>query len=847
MIATSWLRPLLQRPVRALGTVLGVAVGVGSVVATGLASRAAVASMTRDVEALAGDVLEVTRPGGVPLALLEPLRAVAGDVEIQPVVEGMALRPTGENGGDLLRLLGLDLVSGLEGVDGLDVGGASESAALTRLWRGEGFLATRATADRLGLAIGEPLELVVRSRRLTLTLLGLFEPPRVASAWERVLVVDVALAQELFASPERVDRLTLRPRHPLDRDALAARVTTLLPAGTRVALATARRAEGEQLTRSLAFNLTALAGVSILVGMVLVATTLATSIVQRRATLALLRSLGASRGQLGLAVVLEALVIGLVGGLVGVALGALTAQGLVASIHGSVATLAEDAVAGAVHLEPSWLLAGVLLGTLTALGAAVLPLREAWLTPPLQGLREHGESAAPLRWRLSLLWLAGLGLTAVALTRLPPWGDRPVWALLAALCLLSTQLVLAGPLILVLVRLPLHGLGRLATPLRLAQAALASSRQRAAWAAAAVGVAVALAVSMHAMVGSFRRNVVDWTTHTMGSDLYLRPLASSAGTSTGRIAPEVVTQVEALFGSDSTDAYRQTTASVDGAPIALGGAAFAVLARVGGVPFLDGRPSREVFAEALREGAAVVNEPFARRFGRGRGDRITLTTSSGTVERTIAGVYQDFSGHTGRVVVDLADYLVFEPDEGPESIAVYLPEGSDVELARMRLAGTLADRWSLELLDNREIRAEVLAVFDRTFAITVALQTIASAVAALAVVLVLGALVRERLRELAVVRVLGGSRPQLVLQVVGQALFLGLAGGLGGLGVGLVVGWVLVAVVNVQSFGWTLRFVPPVSVAWTALAVLPACVLAGLIPAWLSWRAHPQEVLRESD
>ena len=174
--------------------------------------------------------------------------------------------------------------------------------------------------------------------------------------------------------------------------------------------------------------------------------------------------------------------------------------------------------------------------------------------------------------------------------------------------------------------------------------------------------------------------------------------------------------------------------------------------------------------------------------------------------------------------------------------------GNEIGMPVTRLGRTVpGDTFAVEILNNREVRAEVLAVFDRTFQITVALQLIASAVAALAVVLVLGALVRERVRELAVVRVLGGSPAQLGGLVVSQALLLGLAGGLGGLAVGLVVGYVLVAVVNVQSFGWTLRFAPPPAVLWTALAVLPACVLAGLLPAWLSWRARPQEVLRQAD
>jgi len=854
MIAGLWLRPLWQRPSRALGTIAGVALGVASVVSTALASRAAVASLTSDVAALAGEAqLEVTRPGGVPLADLELLRAFASEVWIAPVVEGAALSLGGgaSESRELVRLFGVDLLLDQELRTLTLTGERDESAARDALLHGRGAALSRSGAERLGVGVGDTLALVVQSRRVELEVAALFEPAHFSSAWERLVLLDVALAQELLGRTATVDRLELRPRNEgqLDLEEFAARLARALPAGYRVAPASARRDEGERLIRSLAFNLTALAGVSVLVGMVLVATTLATSIVERRTLLALLRSLGASRGQLALAVALEAALIGLAGGALGVWAGRAVAQRLAVDVHGSMATIAEDALLGAVELGPGWVAAGIALGVFTALVAALLPLREARRIPPLQALRGEMPSAASASlWTSSVAWLVFLLAAAWFCTRLPPWNGRAIWALVAALLLLATELVLAGPLLELLGRVPARWLGtRFGPPLRLAQAALSASRQRAAWAASAVGVAVALAVSMATLVGSFRSNVVDWTNATMRADLNLRPLPTDAGSSAGRVAPEVVELAEELFGAENLDPYHQTTATVNGLPISLGGAAFAVLAREGGVPFLDGRAAEEVFRDAHARGAAVVNEPFARNFGLARGELVELSTSGGRTLREIAGVYRDFSGHMGRVVLDLADYRALQPEEGPESVAIFLPEGADVERSRALLNAALAGRYWVEVLNNGEARAEVLRIFERTFAVTVALQLISCGVAALAVLLVLGALVRERVRDLAVVRVLGGSRGQLGTLVVSQALLLGVAGALGGLAVGLLVGWVLVSVVNVQSFGWSLRFAPPASILWNVLAVVPACFVAGLLPAWLSWRSDPQEALREPD
>lgn len=846
MNAGLWLRPLLQRPLRAIATVLGVATGVASVLATGLASGAAVASLTADVASLTGpERLEVTRAGGVALDELERLRPLLGEAELVPVVEGTALAPAT---GALVRVLGVDFLGASTTVGlglGTDDGVERASAALLA---GNAVALTHAAAARLGVAAGGTLELVLQARRVPFEVALLFTPAGPPSLFERAVFLDVAHAQERLGRGTLVDRIELVPRAPLALDELARRAQALVSPGTRVAPPSARRAEGERFVRALRFNLTALAGVSVLVAIVLVATTLATAVVERRGTIAILRALGASRAQLAAAMLLEAGLIGLAGGAAGVALGRFGAGVIVGDVHASFATLSEEVTAGAVALDAGWIAWGLLIGVGSALAATFLPLREAWRTPPVQGLRAASDADRPVRWGAALGVVALLALAAAGAAQLPPWEGRPLGPLFASLFLLASLLALAGPIVDRLTRLPSAFLGaRLATPVALAQSALAAARGRAAWAAGAVGVAVALAVAMGAMVGSFRTSVVAWTAETLRADLSLRPLASPAGANVGGLAPELVERVRALVGTSAVDAYHECAATLAGQSVRLGGGELAVLAREGGVPFLDGRDSRVVFAEALARGGALVNEPCARRFGLARGSIVRLETARGTLEREVVGVYRDYSGHLGRVVLDNADYARLAPAAGPESVSLFLPEGADLAAVRAQLERELAHEFALEVRDNAEVRAEVLRVFEQTFAVTIGLQGLASLVAALAVVLVLVALVRERERDLAVVRVLGGSRRQIFALVSAQALLLGLAGALGGLALGLVVGWLLVTVLNVQSFGWSLEFAPPASVLWSTLLVLPCCLAAGLGPAWLSQRLRPGSVLRQVD
>jgi putative ABC transport system permease protein len=848
LLRTFFLRPVARRPLRFVTTVLGVAAGIAAVVATISASQAAVASLREGVAEVAGRArLEVTAPAGVPEELLGRLRPLTGDALVVPVIEEIALVPAL---GDAVRVLGVDLlldaqVRTLE----LSAEGGTPLAVATRMLSGRGVLVPASLARRLALRVGDELAVSVRARREMLTVAGIFTPKRFASAWDRVLIVDIALAQELFGRLGRIDRIELVPRTGVSEAALAVSARTLVPREVRVEEPAARGAESSRMVRALQFNLAALSGVSLFVGAVLVATTLATSVVQRRTVLAIARSLGGSRGQLALAILAEALAIGFLGGAVGVAGGLFGARAALTSVRSTVAAAVRGVPATAIELSPSLAAVGLLVGVLVSLAAAALPLVEAVGTPPVQGLAsEHPVFLRrPSRRRAVLLAIAFLA-AAAALSRAPAWHDLPVAALLGSLALLGALLVSASPVLDALARGIAGPLlrGTTATPLRLAVAALAAGRRRASWAAGAVGVAVALAVAIGTMVHSFRATVVDWANQGLRADVWVRPLAASTGVQVGRLDPEVVRTAERLFGTRVIDPFHTAEATMREQAVTLGAGVFAVVSLRGGVTFRGERDSREVFAAALRHHAAVINEPFANRFGVKEGDTIRLRVPGGELVRPVEAVFFDYSHQQGMVVIDRNDFLRVYPDDGPSELALFLPPSEDPAVARDKLLAALGGRFLVEALLNRELRAEVVAIFDRTFAITRALQAVAAAVAVLAVLTVLFALLGERRRDLALLRAVGGSRAQVAAVVTGQAALLGLTGAISGLAAGLAIGLVLVKVVNLQSFGWTLRFLPPwPALAATALLVTVACLVAGLAPALAATRMHPSEDLRD--
>ena len=836
-------RPLRRRPWRFLVTVIGVATGVAAVVATVAASRAAVRAFAEGVDEVAGAVrVEVTRPGGVPVSLLGTLRPLAGDAVVAPVVEEVALLV---ELGDGVRVLGVDLLVDAQLRPPLDDDAAA--GRIVEALTGRGVFLSDSLARRLGVTVGDTITLSARARVEPVEVVAVFPARGLAAAWERVVVMDVALAAELFGRGERIDRIELAPRAGVDAQELRERVAGLLPDDVTVAPPSRRRETAEQMVAALRFNLFALSAISVLVGAVLVATTLATSVVQRRYTVALLRSLGASRRQIAGAVLLEAAAIGVAGGLLGTAGGLLGARAALVSVRYSVVALLRSSLATEIVFEP-WLAAlGLGLAIAVSLAAAVLPLEEALRTPPLQGLSD----AAPRRLSLRAVLLdaaalAGLGGAAVWLASQPAWRGLPVAAMIACLAVMAMLLVGSAPLLDGLARASAAPLRRLAGPsLRLAAAALAAGRRRAAWAAGAVSVAVALAVAILTMVVSFRGTVEQWTEAGMRADVWVRPLAMERGVPTGELDPEIVGLAVGMFGADAVDPFYSIDITYRGRPVSLAGAAFDVVSQHGSVYF-PGRDSREVFAEAWATGGAVVNEPFANRFGVREGDTVTLEPPGGPLAVRVVGVFQDYSRSHGLVVVDRTRFLERFPGRGPLDMAVFLPDDADPLAARDQLLDAARGRFLIEAFSNRELKREVLAAFERTFAITTALSVVAAVVAVIAVVTVLLTLVGERRRELATVRALGASRRQVGAMMVGEASLLGIASTAAGVAAGLAVGVILVEVVNRQSFGWSLSLeLPWVDVLGLAAWVVVACVLAGLAPAAAALALEPAEVLRE--
>ena len=244
----------------------------------------------------------------------------------------------------------------------------------------------------------------------------------------------------------------------------------------------------------------------------------------------------------------------------------------------------------------------------------------------------------------------------------------------------------------------------------------------------------------------------------------------------------------------------------------------------------------------------VVSESFAVREKITAGDSITLATERGPVSFDVKAVYYDYSDDRGVIVMDHATLARHFGAIRPTSLSVYLMSDADPVAVRDALIASLGPDRRVFVRTNGSLRRQVLRIFDRTFAITYALEAIAIFVAILGVAGTMLTLVLERRREFGMLRLVGASRSQLRRMVLIEAGFIGLVGQTVGTACGLLLSMVLIYVINVQSFGWSIQFhLPTAFLLQSSALVLLATALSGLWPARLATTLDPARQVAEAD
>jgi len=638
-----------------------------------------------------------------------------------------------------------------------------------------------------------------------------------------VLVVDIGIAQRLLKMPDQVSRLLIGKakgkRAPLET--VAGEKLRLVEPDAESDLA--------RLTDSFHLNLTAFGLLSFVVGLFIVNSAIGLAFEQRLPMLRTLRACGVSARMLNAVLLVELVSLALIAGVVGLVCGYLIAAALLPDVAASLRGLYGAQIPGQLTLKGEWWIAGLTISVAGALAAATASLLKAIRLSVLAAAQPYAWRQAQHRW---LILQSAVALAVFAAAACFLWfGDSLVsgFAVLAAL-LLGAALGL--PAILELV---LH-LGQRGAHRPLAVWFWADSRQQLSGlslALMALLLALAVNVGVGTMVESFSRTFISWLDGRLAADVYLNAANTAQATEIKawlRERPEV----EAILPGGRADAQ-------------LGDAPIEILCLADHATYREHWPLLETTANAwarLRPGdAGLISEQLARRLKLAIGDRIEVPAPGGNWSLEVAGIYADYGNPKGQIAVNFAALIRRFPAIPQTRLGLRVAPA-----AVPALIASLQEKFGLDsrnLLDQATLKAESTQIFNRTFAVTTALNAFTLGVAGIALLTSLLTLSNSRLPQLAPLWAVGLTRRRLAAIELLKTMSVALITTLLALPLGLLVAWCLIAVVNVKAFGWRLPFhVFPLQLAELLGVAMAASLCAALLPVLKLARMQPANLIK---
>jgi len=815
----------------------------GFTVALGIALAVGIHTVNRSALGEFGRALDLVN-GQASAQLVSPTGAFSDELFDEIVAQQRtlgirAVSPVLEVDSQPVTVLGIDIFRAALVTSALMPSVAEE--AREPLFSGEAIFLSAAALQALSVAVGDELTISIADKQETFTVAGLVP----GASGQSIAVMDLGLAQWRLGGMGQLSRLDIQPEPGQSLKELARAIDDL---GLGLTLVTAddRDRRMSNLSRAYRVNLTVLALVALFTGAFLVFTTISFSVIRQQSQLALLSVLGATRRWLFGLVLTQALIVAALGGLLGIGIGLGLAWLLLNLVGGDLGAGYFSTTAPPMDIDTLALLGFWVLSLAVGGLAGYFPARAATQDKPMTQLRAgaHERLLKPmLRYRVAI----GLGLISLVLAFLPAIGGLPIAAYLSIAFLLFAGLALTPALVHQIFALMARRLSPRRThssSMTLAIWRLAQAPASAAGLIAGVVAALALTVAMVVMVASFRDSVTQWLDQVLPADLYAslnqsalsRTPADDPDTADPNTADLITAEViTTLSGIKRVELTRQRDllfrpdrpeVALIARPVSAIGAAD-VLPLTGGVT----PPPTDEFPEVY------VSEAMVDLYGWRPGDVQRLPLGGITDESVsvwVAGVFRDYGRQHGSIVMDLTDYQTLTNDSRRTNLAIWLtPDASATDVLE-RLRTAFPAFKDLSFRSATDLRALSLTIFDRSFALTYALEVAALLVALFSVAAGFAGQALLRQKEYALLHHLGQSGRQRIKWITHESGLLLALASVWGTVLGLLMSQILIHRVNPQSFHWTMQTSLPLS---AMIVLMLLVVLLGIAAAvWASNR-----------
>ncbi len=826
-------RQLWRHPFITFLTAAGVALGVAMVSAIDIAGASALASFAFSAQSVRGAATHAitAEPGRIPWQVYADLRTRFGIRASAPVITDLVT--VTELDGITMTLLGVDPVAeapyrsflGINEGNGFGGEGGLEfmSTPFT-------LVVDQHTADSYNLSKGETLELIFEGKAEEFEILAVVAGGDSESGIlpSNLLITDIRDAQDFLNRHEWLDRIDLF----LKEDQAEAIVDSLkqdLPFFVQVEPASDSYDSLRQLTGAFRLNLGALSLLAVVVGTFLIYNTLSFNVLKSRRTLGVLRALGMTRTQIFTLIMFEAMLLGIVGSVVGILLGRTLATSLVNLVNQAYSDIYAVHTLKDVAFPGNVIWRAALIGVGSALSGAGVPAYSATQVEVSQELQHRGASLEAGSPAVRNVWVGLLVMLTGAVLMLPvfplPYTFGGIFAglvgisffvpvLLRLFLQFAVRLVRSEemPFVKMALRQPLRRLGQTSV------------------AVAALMMSLSVVIGIGTMVGSFRTSVESWLEQVIIADIYLSP---TSGGNNQFLSPEQVQELR----SWPNIARLSTIFETQVRSLELGILDLVILSdddAKGSRLYTQKIPtSTNPWDESIEIGGLVINEPMALRHGIQSGDSLTLVTDRSVTQFPVTGVFKSYDA-VATVLMDEEVYLLNWEDAGNSGAAVTIPTVAAMRQVIVELEGYFKrEGIPTSIISNRELRLRALELFDRTFAVTGTLQVLAMGVSFMSVLASLMGMMLDQAAEFNTMRAIGVTKRQMGKLLLLESGLFGLNATLLAIPVGLVLSLILIYVINVRSFGWSLEWAwQPLEVAKATAVAAGASLLASIYPIW---------------
>lgn len=805
---------------------MGVACGVAAVVGMTLSAQTALKSFSKAIEFLRGKATHsIQRPvGPMDESLLINLSRDPAVEWFSPVID----RQLSLASGGPVRLLGIDpfldrnLRPEIAQVEWLGKKTYVSENLLSFLIDEKAVFVDQDLKEEIGITS----EKTIDTTKGPLHVKGSFPNP----SGEPLMIMDIGHAQKIYQLQGVVDRVDLILS---DESGFSSRWGK----GFLIQSSRQRSETFSGMLQAFRLNLEALSLLALFVGVFLIYNTAMFTVISRRRDTGILRSLGAKRLEIFVAFLSEILILGIIGGALGGLIGYFLTWFLTGLIGSSISNLYFFLRPAPVAWS-SWIpITGVLLGCSASLLGGIIPLVELIRIDPVQALSGRVASRESAR-KAKRVAFGGLFVLLMSLLLFLLPGAHVYVGFAGVFGFVLGASLLTGFVLLILhpaVKKVLKSLGRL--PGKVAAGNIRQNLGRTGVAIAAFMISLSMSIGLGAMIGSFRQSLIWWMDTQIRGDLYIGKILEA------EVPEDFYEELRKIEGLGGVHPYRNVQTLYRNTSINVSAVDARVLEKYAKFGWLRGGNENW---EPVKQGGVIISESFSRRFGVKSGDTLTLDGNQGPADLKVGAIFYDYTTEHGLVMMDRSTFLKTFGDRTLNNIGIFIDSDHPRRAELLQEVRRRGEARGLPVLTGAQLHEDILEVFDTTFAITRSMRVIAIIVAFFGIAGALLTLFIERSREFGIYRALGFSTAQVARMTLMEGLGMGLVSFFLSIAVGTVLAVLLIKVINIRSFNWTIFYYPALKpYLLTGVTAILASIGAATYPIWKVYRTYPQIQIRE--